>query len=124
MVEFKDLKVWNKAMEFAVKINSVSEKFPKSELYALVNQIRRAAISVFSNIAEGCRRGTDKEFIYFLYNARGSNGEVEAQLIYAEKVGYINEEELKNLTDECIEVGKMITGYIKYLKRKIVDGSR
>lgn len=120
MVEFKDLNVWNRAMDFAVRVNEISEEFPKSELYALVSQMRNAAISVFSNIAEGCRRGTGKELVYFLHNARGSNGEVEAQLIYAGKVGYIGEVELKSLIDECVEIGKMITGYIKFLKKRMI----
>jgi len=71
MVEFRDLKIWNRAMDFAVRVNKVGEGFPKSEMYALVGQIRNTAISVFSNIAEGRRRGIDKELIYFCIMPEG-----------------------------------------------------
>jgi len=119
MVEFKNLKVWQRAMDFAEAVYGVTKNFPNDEKFALVGQLKRAVVSVFSNIAEGCRRNTDKELISFLYNARGSCGEVEAQLIFAGRVGYVDDKKVKKLVGECDEISKMISGYIKYLRDKI-----
>ncbi|MBU3924187.1 MAG: four helix bundle protein [Nanoarchaeota archaeon] len=118
MVDFKNLKVWHRAIDLAIVVYEVIKGFPKEERYALTDQLRRASVSVFSNIAEGCRSGTDGELIYFLGKARGSCAEAEAQLIFAGRVGLVDESRVTKLTGECEEVSRMISGYIKYLKEK------
>lgn len=109
----KDLIVWQKAIDFVVKIYSLSDDFPKSELYGLTNQMRRAAVSIPSNIAEGSSRKSRKEFIQFLYIASGSASELETQLIIAEKLNYFQDSELFG---KIIEIRKMLSGLISSLK--------
>ncbi len=118
MRDFRKLDVWNKAIDFAVEIYRATEEFPKKEMYSLVDQIRRAAVSIFSNIAEGCKKGTDKELIHYCYNAMGSAGEVEAQLIFSERVGYLSGEIVAKLSKEADEVGKMLMGFVKFIKSR------
>ena len=89
--DYKDLKIWQKGIEISDKIYSVTESFPKTELYGLTSQMRRSAISIPSNIAEGFRRYHNKEYRQFLYIALGSCAELEAQIIIANKLDYINE---------------------------------
>ncbi len=116
MRDFRKLDVWNRAIDFAVDVYRVTEGYPKREMYSLVDQIRRATVSVFSNIAEGCKKGTDKELVHYCYNAMGSAGEVEAQLIFSERVGYLSEDVVNKLTKEIDEIGKMLTGFVKFIK--------
>ena len=118
MVDFKNLKVWYRVVDLAVVVYEVIKRFPEDERYVLTNQLRRASVSVFSNIVEGCRSGTDGELIYFLGKARGSCAEVEAQLIFAGRVGLVDEGRVTKLIRECEEVSRMISGYIKYLRGK------
>lgn len=118
MKDFKKLKVWNRAIDFAVEIYRVTEEFPRKEVYSLVDQIRRAAVSIFSNIAEGCKKGTDKELIRSCNIALGETGEVEAQLIFSERIGYLNKEVVDGLIKEIDEIGKMLAGFVKFIKRE------
>jgi four helix bundle protein len=115
-MDHKDLDVWQKAIDFVAKIYKITDLFPKTELYGLTNQLRRAAVSVPSNIAEGAARGSNKEFIQFLYIALGSLSETETQIIIAMKLGYIKED-ASNLSD-IQTLRKMLTGLLKYLKNK------
>ena len=92
MKTHKDLDVWNKAMDFAEKIYSLTTQFPKEEQYGLVSQIRRSAISIPSNIAEGAARNSNKEFMQFLYIAMGSLSEIETQILLAKKLKLLNED--------------------------------
>jgi len=115
MRDFRSLEVWKRSFDFADKIYNVTKSFPKNEVYTLTSQLRRAAVSVFSNIAEGCGRRTNKDMVGFMYNAMGSVREVEAQLLFADKIGYLKENEIKDLEKEAIEIGKMLMGYIKYV---------
>ena len=117
MVDFKNLKVWNRAMDFAVVIYEVIKKFPEEERYVLMDQLKRASISIFSNIAEGCRSGTQGELIYFLNKARGSCAEVESQLIFSGRVRLVDGDRVVRLTMECEEISRMLSGYINYLKK-------
>ena len=119
MKDFKKLEVWNRAIDFAVEIYRVSEEFPKKEVYSLVDQIRRAVVSIFSNIAEGCKKGTDKELIRFCNIALGSTGEVESQLIFSERIGYLDKEVVVKLTKEIDEIGKMLAGLIKFIRQGV-----
>jgi len=116
MRDFKKLHVWNRAIDLCVEVYKVTEKFPKKEVYSLTDQIRRAAVSIFSNIAEGCKRGTDKELIHYCNMALGSTGELEAQLIFSERVGYLSKDDVESLTSECDEIGKMLMGFIKSIR--------
>ncbi len=110
----KDLKVWQKSIEFVEYIYTITNDFPKDELYGLTSQMRRCAVSVPSNIAEGSARNHNKEFIQFLYVSLGSLSELETQLIIAVKIGYLSEFNEK----EMHEIRKMLQGLILNIKRK------
>ena len=111
----KDLEVWKKSMDLVSNIYKITESFPNKELYGLTNQIRRAAVSVPSNIAEGAARNSKKEFIQFLYIALGSLSELETQIIIANRLKYLNN--LDTLLDDLKFVQKLINGLIYYLKK-------
>ncbi len=111
----EDLDVWKKAMELAEKIYLLAGKFPKEEQYGIVSQIKRSAISVPSNIAEGAARNSNKEFIQFLYVALGSLSEIETQLLLANRLKFI---QAATLLDDIESIRKMLLGLIKFLKGK------
>lgn len=117
--KFEDLPVWKLAKDLTIKIYQISkgEKFRKD--YSLVDQIRKAAISVSSNIAEGFERGSRKEFIQFLYIAKGSLGEVRSQLQISYELGYINKENLSSLLSQSYDLSNQIGAFISSIKRKI-----
>ena len=106
----RDLQVWQKSMQFVTDLYYETAAFPKQELYGLSNQLRRAAVSVPSNIAEGCGRSTKKEFHQFLSHARGSLLEVETQIEIARNLGYISEKRFRELLTNTNEVGRMLNG--------------
>lgn len=110
----KDLKVWQKSMDFVILIYKVSEDFPKHEIYGLSSQIRRAAVSIPSNIAEGAGRKGENEFKQFLYIALGSLSEVETQLEISLRLGYINDIEIIN--NSIYFIRNMLSNLIKSLK--------
>lgn len=112
----KDLNVWQLSMELVTDIYRLTGTFPKEEIYGLTNQMRRAAVSVPSNIAEGAARNSKKEFIQFLHIALGSSAELETQLIIASNLEFVQEVEpfLKNLTT----IKKMLNGLIYHLKNR------
>ncbi len=91
----EDLQVWQMAIDFVTDIYKVTSNFPKFELYGLTNQIRKASVSIPSNIAEGSARRSTKEYIQFLYISLGSVAEVETQLLISKNLGYINDDTLK-----------------------------
>ncbi len=111
----KDLEVWKKSMDLVSNIYKITESFPSKELYGLTNQIRRAAVSIPSNIAEGAARNSKKEFIQFLYIALGSLSELETQIIIANRLEYLNN--LDTLLEDLKFVQKLINGLIYYLKK-------
>jgi four helix bundle protein len=111
----KDLDIWKRGIAYVKQIYKITGEFPKEELYGLTSQIRRAAVSYPSNIAEGAARSSKKEFIHFLYFALGSLFEVETQLIIAEKLGYHS---ANNLLEEVEALRRMTLNFIKYLKSK------
>ncbi len=117
--QFEKLEVWKRSHELVKKIYPLLENFPKSEKYSLVDQLRRASLSVPTNIAEGNERGTDKEFIKFLYTSKGSLAETKYFLILASDLGYINMEISKTLLQEANEIGMMLSGLIKFYKSKV-----
>jgi len=112
---YRDLLVWQKAMELVVQIYEATRQFPSEEKFGLVSQMRRAAVSIPSNISEGHGRQGEKEFKNFLWIANGSLMELETQLIISEKLGMINSENSKSLQDIMHEVGRMLTGLRKSL---------
>jgi four helix bundle protein len=114
---YKDLVAWQKSMDLVTAVYRASQGFPKEEIFGLVSQIRRAAVSVPSNIAEGHARTSRKEFQYFLSNARGSLAELETQLTIAHQLAYINETGINQLLDRLGEVGRILNGLLTALKR-------
>ena len=114
---YKDLVAWQKSMELVTAVYRASQGFPKEEIFGLVSQIRRSAVSVPSNIAEGHARTSRKEFQYFLSNARGSLAELETQLTIAHQLAYIDETEINQLLDRLGEVGRILNGLLTALKR-------
>ena len=112
---YKDLIVWQKAMDLVEQVYLATRAFPKEELYGLTSQIRRAAVSVPSNIAEGQARQGTAEFRNFLSIARGSLAEVETQLLLAQRLSYLSQETLRPILDLQTEVNKMINALIRKL---------
>jgi len=119
-LEFKNLIIWQKAVELAEIVYSLSHKFPSFETFGLGSQLRRASLSVPSNIAEGSARGHTKEHIQFLYQARGSLAEVITQVDLAKRFGYIEASETVKIDGLCVELSKMINSTIASLKSKLV----
>ena len=117
-MDHKDLDVWKAGIDLASVIYETTKSFPKEEMYGLSSQLRRAAVSVPSNIAEGAARNSDKEFIQFLYIALGSLAEVETQVIIAEKLGYLNDAD--DLFKKMSSIKQMLLGLIRHLKNKHV----
>jgi four helix bundle protein len=112
---FKDLLVWQRSRKLVSAIYDLTVKFPGKEQFGLSSQIRRAAVSIPSNIAEGHRRNSNKEFQNFLVIARGSLAEVETQLILAQDLKFITEADAKGSLQEIDEIGRMINGLINSL---------
>ena len=117
MHNFKELKVWKAGIELTKVIFQVTRLFPAEERYGLTSQIIRSAISIPSNIAEGCGRISNKDFKHFLTIALGSSFELETQIIIAKEFNYINEEELNDISSQIIEIQKMIYGLQKSLDK-------
>ena len=113
---FKDLIVWQKAMEMASMTYSLTKTLPKEELFSLTNQMRRAAISVPSNIAEGYGRNSQKEYLQFLAIAKGSLCELETQFLLCVRINYLTENEIQPILDLLMEIGKMLLSITKKLK--------
>ena len=114
---FEEIKSWQKARVFNKKIYEVTDNHNFKKDFDLVRQIRRASISISSNIAEGYERNTDKEFIQFLYYAKASAAEVRSQLYLALDLKYLSEIEFEELFNEVSDITKLISGFIKYLNK-------
>ena len=110
---YRDLILWQKAMDLVESIYRASRTFPKDELYGLTSQIRRAAVSVPSNVAEGQGRGTDAEMVRFLRIAHGSLREVETQILIAERLGYSEPDQTLKIMEKAGEVGRLMNGLIR-----------
>lgn len=119
MRSYTDLVVWQKAMDLVDEVYRLVSKLPKIEAYALSDQMRRAVVSIPSNIAEGQARAADKQFLFFLSVARGSNAEIETQLMICVRQNYLKESEIEKAMKLCDEVGKMLTSLMKS-----ISGSR
>ena len=112
---YQELRVWPHAMQLALSTYGAPEKFPKHEIYGLSQQMRRAAVSIASNIAERKGRNTDKEFRQFLFNARGSLLELETQIVIAHELQYIHSESFGNLREQTKQVGRSLGGLLNSL---------
>lgn len=116
-MNYTELDVWKYSRELVKLVYLLTKSFPKEELYALTNQIRRSVVSVPSNIAEGIGRQSNKETIHFLYIAKGSLFEVETQLYLSFDLGYMSEIELKSILEKVISNKKLLNGFINYYKK-------
>jgi four helix bundle protein len=113
---FEELIIWQESRKFANNIYKLTKNFPQEELYSLTSQVRRAAISIMSNIAEGFDRRTTKEFISFLIIARASVSEVQNDLYVSLDLNYINKESFKTTYNHAQKIAKLINGLITYLR--------
>ena len=108
--------MWRRAIELCVAIYKITASFPDSERFGLTNQLRRAAVSVSSNIAEGYGRTSRGEYVQFLGHARGSNCEVQTQLVIAKALGFVSDVQLQETARIADEIGRMLVAMIKKLK--------
>lgn len=116
MHNYKELKIWIKGIDLAESIYKTVSNFPDSEKYGIISQLKRASISVSSNIAEGASRKSQKEFSHFLSISLGSLFEIETQLVIANRIKYITDKTLEELTEQINEIIKMIIGFKRQLK--------
>jgi len=114
---YKELKVWQKSYQLCIEIYGITKVFPRDEKYGLTSQIRRAAVSVPSNIAEGYGRKTTPEYMRSLYIAYGSNCELETQILLSGDLGYTKDENMKKLLGKIEEVERMLKALIKSLEK-------
>ena len=121
---FEDIKAWQVAREITNNIYKLSSRKPFSNDWTLKDQMRRASISISSNIAEGFERGGNKELIQFLFIAKGSCGELRSQSYVALDCSYISKSEYEDLYRQVLLVSKMISGFIKYLKNTELKGTK
>ncbi len=120
--QYSELVAWQKAMDLVEEVYKITKGFPKDELYALTGQLRRAAVSVPSNIAEGQSRSS-KDFVHYLSIAHGSLSEIETQMILAQRLGYLKEGQLDHFTEGASEVGRLINGLSRSIE-KLATGHR
>jgi four helix bundle protein len=110
------LEAWIKALELVLEVYKGTEHFPREERYGLTGQIRRAAVSIPANIAEGAGRHSQKEFAHFLSNSQGSASELETELIIAHRLGYLTEAGFQKLTGQLERIGRLITGLTRHVR--------
>jgi four helix bundle protein len=116
MKDFKQFKVWKKAHEMVLSTYGLTAAFPKEEMYGLTSQLRRSAASIGANIAEGCGRRSDNEMCRFLQIARGSACEIEYHLLLARDLRYLSEEGFERLTDQAVELQRMLTALMQSIR--------
>ncbi|HPL26307.1 MAG TPA: four helix bundle protein [Myxococcota bacterium] len=122
--KFEDIEAWQLAREMTKAIYAISNDGPFARDFGLRDQIRRASVSIMSNIAEGFERGGDKEFFQFVSLAKGSSGEVRAQLYVALDAGYIDQQTFSRLSDMATQINRMLAGLMKYLRSSELKGSK
>lgn len=115
---YQDLIVWQKAMRLAREVYTIARQLPIEEKFALADQLRRSVVSIPSNIAEGHARGSDKEFVHFLYIARGSNAELMTQLILCVDFGYLVDADVRRVKLQSNEVGRLLNALIAKLRKQ------
>jgi four helix bundle protein len=124
ITKFEDIDAWQKARDLTREVNAASNTGLFAKDYGLRDQIRRAAVSIMSNIAEGFERGGDKEFGQFIAQAKGSSAEVRAQLYVALDQGYIDKPTFERLAELSIHINRMLAGLMKYLRSSEFKGSK
>ena len=117
MKTHKDLEVWKKSIDLVTNVYNISKSFPKEEIFGITSQIRRAAVSIPSNISEGAARNHKNEFIQFLYISLGSLSELETQLIICNNIGFLTTKILDDLNSKIIHIRSMLVGLIKSVKK-------
>ena len=120
-MQWKKLKVWQETHKLVLEIYKITARFPQSETYGLVNQLKRAAYSIPSNIVEGQSRNTTKEYLQFLHNSRGSLEEVRYFLLLSQDLGFLSTDSYQNLEQAYETASKMLNGLIKSLRGKIAN---
>jgi four helix bundle protein len=114
---YRELIAWQKAMDLVNAVYDATEAFPKREVYSLTDQIRRAAVSIPSNIAEGQAHYSNREFVHYLRHSRGSLAELETQILISQRRNYISDTQAAGLLKQTDEVGRILSGLINSLKR-------
>ena len=117
MKDFRTLKVWDRSHSLTLEVYKATENFPKQEIYGLTSQIQRAAVSIPTNIAEGCGKDSDAELKRYFLIAMGSSSELEYLLLLAHDLGYLPNDPYKNLHEELVEIRKMLNAFIQWLKK-------
>jgi len=117
MRNYKNIKAYQLADALVIEIYKATKKFPKEELYGLVSQLRRAAVSIPTNVAEGASRQHEKDYVHFLYIARGSAAEVEYLSSLARRLGYLSDQEHEKISAAAGEVAKMLVGLIRTIQK-------
>jgi four helix bundle protein len=118
---YRELIVWQKAMNLVETVYRVTSEFPREEIYGLTSQIRRSAVSVPSNIAEGQGRRTTRDFLHFLSMAQGSLMEVETQITIARRLGYVDTNTETKTLDSTAEIGRLLNGLCNSLNKKVTN---
>jgi four helix bundle protein len=121
---FRELIAWQRSMELVTEIYRMTNSFPRSEIYGLTSQLRRAAISISSNIAEGQARHSHREFMRFLSTARGSSAEVQTQLLIAQNLGYIETDQAEKLVERTINVCRLINALYASIEQRTNNEER
>ncbi|GAA4369707.1 four helix bundle protein [Hymenobacter saemangeumensis] len=119
MLDYRSLQIWRRSHQLTLVIYAQTQSFPREELFGLISQMRRAASSIPTNIAEGCGRGSDAELARFLTIAAGSASELDYQLLLAHDLGYIQPETWLQSQSELTEIRKMLTQFIQTVKKRI-----
>jgi len=119
---YKDLKVWQKSYQLCLNVYKITKEFPSEEKFGLTSQMRRSAVSIPSNIAEGYGRKTTQEYIYSCYVSHGSLCELETQLLLSIDLGYLNQQNFSNTEENLREVERMLKALIKSLEQKKKSG--
>lgn len=121
---YRDLDVWKKSIILVKECYLLTGQLPKTETYGIASQLRRSAVSISANIAEGRSRSSTREFLRFLDIAYGSLAETETHLIIAQELGYFTEDTVNRILIQCAEIGRMLNGLMKTLKLKLVPAPR
>lgn len=124
MRNYRDLQVWSKAHNLTLELYRVSRQFPREEIYGITSQLRRAAVSIGANLAEGCGRRTSSELARFVRIAMGSASEVDYHLLLSRDLGFMAADEFTNALAVLIEVRKMLTSFLKSVEEQIETQSR
>ena len=119
MINYRDIKVWQRAHALTLRVYKLSVSFPPSELYSLTSQMKRAAYSIPMNIAEGCGKSTDPDLARFMDIAAGSASELDYQFLLAKDLSFINNQVYEEVSSELTEIRKMLTAFINQVRKRI-----